>query len=197
MTNMDENAIHYDHKVIAISGLKGCGKNTFARAIRKVMHEKRVPVMRREFAYANRLKQAVKIMWDLNEDQIEGFLKEVPDPRWGVTPRRIMQHIRTEHARVLCNDVHRILLERDIKMFQDATVNSLSIVTDLRFENELDGCLEHGYTTILLSRCQKVHSSEQGLFHRESEFDYSFFNDKGVDHWEVLAEKVLEDLGIL
>lgn len=202
------------HNVIAISGLKGCGKNAFSRSIKKAIKNSNKEVKLKEFSYANRLKKASKIMWGLTDSQVNGSLKEAVDDRWGVTPRKILQHIGTEHARVLCNDVHKTLLEKDIKDWQNLKKghNTVATITDLRFDNELDGCIDNRFTTVLLSRPgfvpekpkwwqrlmgKKVHLSEKGLFHRAHEFDYVYHNDRGVEYWDYLAEITLQDLGIL
>lgn len=76
-------------QIIAICGLKRCGKDTLADYIVDKYGFVKVKI-------ADPLKQICKNLFQLSEDQVETDAKEVIDPRWGVAPRRLMQFVGTE-----------------------------------------------------------------------------------------------------
>jgi len=80
--------------IIGLIGIKRSGKDTFADYIvEKYGYEK--------YSFAGPLKDACKIMFCLNNEQIDGNLKEVIDPRFGISPRHMFQFMGTEVMREL------------------------------------------------------------------------------------------------
>ena len=79
--------------IIGISGRKRHGKDEIANALssRGVLR----------VAFADELKRYAMELWDLSFEQMYGGneVREVIDPRWGVTPRFIMQQFGTEVGR--------------------------------------------------------------------------------------------------
>lgn len=76
-------------RVIAICGLKQSGKDTIADFLVSQYGYKKVRI-------AETLKEMCTMLFGLNQDQIEGSMKDQVDTRWGVSPRQIMQFFGTE-----------------------------------------------------------------------------------------------------
>lgn len=182
--------------IIGVAGRRKVGKDTFVGAISQelpcsvAVHSKR---------FAGPLKRACKELWDLSDEQIDGSLKETVDPRWGVTPRQIMQHMGTEHGRHLFPDVHIKRLQFEIAKVK---VPAFVLVTDLRFRNEFDALVQMGARTVLLEREGFVygegetHPSETDLLPYLDRFDFKVRNDEGKDAWNKFARLILEGLGV-
>jgi len=74
---------------VGLLGNKGCGKDTLADYL--VKENQFI-----KYSFADPVKEIAKIMFNLNEEQLNGNLKEVIDDRWGVSPRVMFQRIGTE-----------------------------------------------------------------------------------------------------
>lgn len=81
-------------KIIGIAGKKRHGKDVLAAVLGS--HGKVVRI-----AFADELKRYAMQLWDLSFEQLYGSDrdKETVDPRWGLTPRFIMQQFGTEVGR--------------------------------------------------------------------------------------------------
>ena len=89
-------------KVIGITGLKRSGKDTIGGIFVKKYNYTRL-------AFADPLKNIVKIMFNFNNEQLNGDLKEVEDEYWNVTPRKTMQFmgdILRTHMNELIPDIN-------------------------------------------------------------------------------------------
>ena len=79
--------------IIGIAAPKGGGKDTAADYLIKCMP------WRKKVSFADPLKTMLQVGLDLSEAQLWGDLKEEVDPRYGVTPRYLMQTLGTEWGR--------------------------------------------------------------------------------------------------
>jgi hypothetical protein len=114
------------------------------------------------------------------ERMIEGDLKEVPSNHLcGKTPRHAMQSLGTEWGRDLIGE----------NLWVDATIAKLStlpnaVVTDCRFQNELEAIQAIGGTTIRINSVgdnineNDVHESETNV--DLLRVDSEFYNDKRI-----------------
>jgi dephospho-CoA kinase len=75
--------------IIAITGLCRSGKDEIANYLAQNHRFKLCKV-------ASALKQAIKVIFNMTDDQVEGHLKEVVDDRWGISPRQALQFIGTD-----------------------------------------------------------------------------------------------------
>ena len=120
-------------RLVGLMGKKGHGKNALAEAIRERSADRAV-----ELAFAGPLKSAAGMIFHLNTRQLHGDMKEEEDPRWGKTPREIMQLFGTEVGRAIDPDVWiksaRIAVEAVWK--RDPKV--IVVITDVRFQNEAE-----------------------------------------------------------
>lgn len=132
-------------RVIGITGLAGSGKSTVARILENYGYTR--------YAFADPLKKSVQAIFGFSDEQLWGDLKEVVDPRWGVTPRRVLQHIGTEHHRD--NPVPGIQGSIWIKCFEnavDANPTQLFVVEDVRFVDEANAIHKMGGIVIRVVR---------------------------------------------
>lgn len=116
-------------QVLLLGHRKRAGKDTLARFL----------VERHGFirlAYADKLKDVVCDLFRFNDEQREGSLKEVVDPRYGFTPRHAFQIVGTEHMRSLYPKVWTDYLFLSQIPQLVAQGHEKFAITDLRFENE-------------------------------------------------------------
>jgi hypothetical protein len=89
-------------------------------------------------SFADPLKEACRIIYLLNDEQLYGDLKEVIDPRWGKTPRELMQLTGTEAIRDQVDDKVWIKnLEYRVAEYAATNPNGRVVVPDMRFINEI------------------------------------------------------------
>lgn len=130
-----------NHLIVGFSGYAGSGKDFCGcrlnrEAINKGIHSK-------TYALASPIKLHCNAMFGWDERHSNGSLKEVVDPFWGFSPRHAYQTFGTEWARThLRKDIWLKFMERQFSIHkQEAEAlgkDSLFIVTDVRFQNELD-----------------------------------------------------------
>ena len=126
-------------KVIGICGKKRAGKDTVGEIIQKnINHYSCI------YHMAKPLKESVKILYDLNYEQLHGFSKDIIDDRWGLSPRQIMQKFGTD---ILRNQIDKdffiihldhFLKVKNSKNNMNHTEVDAIIVPDIRFQNEID-----------------------------------------------------------
>jgi hypothetical protein len=76
-------------RIVAICGAKRAGKDSIARVLQEEYGYEHLQISRR-------LKEACQVLFGFTADQLESDAKETADPRWGVSPRRVMQYLGTE-----------------------------------------------------------------------------------------------------
>lgn len=120
--------------VVAICGRKQHGKDCAAMSLVATgfCHEK----------FASPLKQACALLFSFDDDQVHGAKKDAVDPRWGKTPREILQFVGTEMFQYKMQEIlpdvgrgfwARSLVERIARSDADRFV-----ISDMRFQHELD-----------------------------------------------------------
>jgi len=127
-------------RIIAICGAKRSGKDVLAEHIVKQYHYERV-------AFANPLKQAVKALFNFNDEQVETDIKDVVDEKWGITPRAALQFFGTEmmqeKIQELLPDIKRNFFANTLKNYiashRDADGQKTSfVISDMRFLHEYE-----------------------------------------------------------
>lgn len=155
--------------IIAICGYKRSGKDTLANIISEKYGHKHIKI-------ASKLKEIVQTLFSFTYDQIENDAKEQVDPRWGITPRQVMQFVGTEmfqyKLQEIMPDVKRSFWIRGL-------VASLSptdkvVISDLRFKHEYEELKKLGVYVIKVTRPDLI--SLQDTHPSETEF-----NDIPVD----------------
>lgn len=138
-------------RLIGITGRKRSGKDTIGGMIYASAPEKW-----HVKAFAWKLKAIVQDVYDFNDEQIHGALKEVPDPRYPrpdgtcLTPREAMEKCGTEFARSCYPDTW---VDRGLRQARDITRSGNGpgfepydgvVITDVRFINEAKKIVDAG-----------------------------------------------------
>lgn len=124
--------------VVAICGTRGSGKDSVAA------------ILSQEAGFVNHklarpLKDAMRGLFSLDAAHVDGELKDVVHPAWGVTPRVLMQWFGTE---VMQHELVKVVPSVGRRFWADRLVDSLTqedakaVVTDMRFQHELDALRE-------------------------------------------------------
>lgn len=113
--------------IIGFTGLAGSGKDTCAHMASK--HR-----LASSHAFVRPLKSAMRELFGLSEAQLYGNQKEVVDPRWGKTPRELLQWFGTDVVR---NQFDQDFFLKRMKSDLDSALD-VALVTDVRFDNEAE-----------------------------------------------------------
>jgi hypothetical protein len=142
-------------KIVGLCGMAGSGKGT----VGNILVEKHgfVPL-----SFAEPLKDAVARIFSWDRTLLEGdsqesrTWRELPCPFWSkvfgkpITPRYILQYIGTDVFRNIVNK--NVWVESLIKKIDDAPDGSKFVITDVRFENEMDRIRSIGGVLVLVQR---------------------------------------------
>lgn len=137
--------------VVGLVGTKGVGKDTAAR----ILVEKHAFQARK---FAQPIKAACAILFQVPESHFEGPEKEAVVPRHGLSPRQMMQLVGT--------DMFRTIVHRDfwVRHFEDWVAeqepDAKIVVTDVRFANEVDAIRRLGGTVVRIVRASSDHGSD-------------------------------------
>ncbi len=131
--------------LIGLSGKSGSGKSTVAEYLRE-QHQYH------QFALATALKDVVGTAFAMTEDHLHGPLKEEVDPRWGVSPRYLLQWLGTEILRRRWPDIWIRHLRQDIMDFLSTNGQKNIVVADVRFRDEAEALKAMGAVLWRLER---------------------------------------------
>ena len=107
-------------------GITGCARSGKDTAADYIMHF--YPEMAK-MSFADPLKNMIRVGLGLSDEQLYGDEKEIVDPRYGQSPRHIMQTLGTEWGRQL--------IDPDLWLkTMDLYIQPFTIIPDVRFENE-------------------------------------------------------------
>ena len=174
-------------RVIALTGKKWSGKDT---AIECVEDHTRL-------AYADPLKYAAMHLFDLTYEQVfDETWKDVVDPRYGKTPRQLLQLLGTDWVRNLFDKDHfvKLLRAKLMKEILDRRGRGGTIfISDSRFDNEVKPARDVCGKVVHIRRPQTeqscdTHESEAGI--SKELIDFHLLNDS--DDKETLWQKMRE-----
>lgn len=181
-------------KIIAICGLKRSGKDTIADTLCQHYGYEKVKI-------ATPLKDALKILFQFTDAQVEGGEKDAIDPRWGVEPRRLMQFIGTEVMQfqlqeVLPNLGRKFWIQRLIEEHISMN-NKMIVIPDLRFKHEYELLSKHNTVFWRVERYETemnrdTHSSEQEYM--DIPVQYIFKNNGSKERLENTVIDVINQL---
>lgn len=137
--------------LIGITGRKQVGKDTAAKYLCR--RHKFI-----KYAFAQPLKEACKLLFLLSGDQLhDNILKETLDPRWQMTPRQIMQMIGTDIFR---DHVDKEFWTKRFQMWLDSQDHENIVISDVRFQNEVDIIKKNGGYVLEVQRHHGLASSD-------------------------------------
>jgi hypothetical protein len=94
---------------------------------------------------AQPVKDAVRVLYGWTDHHIEGNLKDIPDPRFDVTPRSAMIHLTDVMKK-------RHGPEFFSKRLLDVWDGTSAIITDVRYQEDLDMLRARGAVFVLIER---------------------------------------------
>lgn len=156
-------------KIIGLMGAAGSGKSTAAKYLAEKFQGKR-------YSLADPLKEIAMRTFGFSREQCYGTQaqKETVDPRYGFSPRWLLQRLGTEGCRaVLGESVWTDALLRRIAFEKPA----LAIVEDVRFINEAVAIRAAGGVVWRLAVQGQSHSNDDGSHASEREWMDAPFDD--------------------
>jgi hypothetical protein len=171
--------------IVGVTGRKFNGKDTVGKILSDRYGYIRV-------AFADSLKEACRSIFHFTDEQLYGKDKEVIDEYWKIAPRHIFQFVGTELFR---EQISRLMpwvekniwiksVEKQIQDIKDKNKDARIVVTDVRFQNEVDAVRKLGGIVIRVKRPSlkddtDTHSSELEI--DELDVDIDIINDSSVD----------------
>lgn len=151
-------------KIIGLAGRARTGKDTVANLFANT---------HRVVRFAQPVKDAVKVLYGWNDDNVETGLKDQVDPKWGLSPRSAMIHMAQTTRLFAAND---FFVKRLFENWDGAPI----VIADVRYKHEVDAIHERGGITIKITR-QGITRHEIEFTVDELETTYQVTNDGSLD----------------
>jgi len=185
--------------LIAVLGKKRSGKDTFSDyIINKYGFLK--------YSFADPLKKGIQCFFNLTDEQLNNQeLKEIIDPRWGVSPRRLFQVIGTD---IFQHSLQKFIPELEIesrkhwvilfKQWYEKYNSENIIISDGRFLHEIEEIKKLGGKVIKIIRPMTkiedndIHQSENEIDTiPDSLIDHTIINDGTLNDFYNMIDKLL------
>ena len=135
--------------IIGLTGYKGSGKSEVAKYLS--LHYGFT-----DLSFAAILKRAMNVTFDWPDEYgTDPKLKEVVDPRWGISPRQAYQYYGTEVIREgfpSAFPMFGLLVGSDFwikRLFADLDPSKDYTISDVRFQNEVDAVSKKGIVAMV------------------------------------------------
>lgn len=185
--------------ILGLLARRTYGKDTIADYLVKSYSYKKVSI-------ASPLKEACRVLFNFNDDQLYGNSKETIDPNWGVAPRNIYQYLGTDIFR---NDIEKIIpgigdnfwinnikIQYEKALKEDNNVNF--VIADVRFQNEVDIIHQLGGKVIKIERNLNInnttdtHESEKNIDFI-SNYNFLIENNGSLDELYSKVNKLIKE----
>lgn len=172
------NGLNRTRMLIGFMAKKQHGKDTAADyLVQKYDYSK--------LSFADPLKEGCRQLFGFNDEQLYGGKKEEIDPFWGISPRTVLQFVGTDLCR---REMDRIIpgigngfwvssLKKKYIDMKKSNPNVKVVVSDVRFQNEVDAIHELGGTVV---KVERTGFGENDKDNHESEKNIDLIND--YDH---------------
>lgn len=174
------------------------GKDTVAGYL-----EKKFPGRVKRVAFADELKKYAMLIFGLSEEQCFGSkeIKETADPRYGKSPRQILQEFG-EKMRDIYEDiwVDKVLYEKIPQLREEGFTHF--VISDVRYPNEADKVIFEGGHVVRLHRdaggtaVGSNHASETSM-NDYPHIDFEVENNGTLEELFTSIDRILEDIGWL
>jgi len=124
-------------KIIGLAGRAGSVKDTVATLFTDT---------HRVVRFAQPVKDAIKVLYGWNDDDVETGLKDQVDPKWDLTPRSAMVHLAQTTRMFAAND---FFVKR---LFDSWDGKTPIVIPDVRYKHEVDAIHARGGITIKITR---------------------------------------------
>ena len=129
--------------IIGLSGLKRVGKDTFASYF---------PPNFTRMAFAEPLKRAAAIIYDVLPEAFDDNLKDATNEKWGITHRDMLINVAQKMREVDPDHWVRLMEARIINTYAQGLTNQHILITDVRQSNELEMIEQLGGAVYLVQR---------------------------------------------
>jgi len=152
-----------------------------------------------EYSFAQPLKRGLQLIFRLSDAQIYGAVeKNEVDPRWGVTPRYLLQQIGTELFRNNITKYIDVSADIWIQNFH-RWLNKQSrpvVVSDCRFQDELDALRKAGINVYRIIRPNNINFTTMGGHSSETQqdmlvVDKEIINSGTIEQLWQMVEKLI------
>lgn len=172
------------------------GKDTAASYL-----EKKHPGKVKRVAFADKLKQMAMDVFGLTQEQCYGAVevKEAVDPRYGLSPREIMQGIGEKMREIYPAIWVDTVFNSTIPELEQQGYNCV-VISDVRYPNEGDKVHEHGGFVVRIDRKSggtsvgASHSSETAMANYE-DFDFIVENNGTFEGFFEQIDRMMEEIG--
>jgi hypothetical protein len=179
--------------LIGFLGQKRVGKDTCADyLVEKYGFQK--------YAMATPMKDAIKIIFKLSDEQLYGNAKEIVDPRWGVTPRELMNFIGVDTLKIRLPELYPQIGDvyvKHLEIILQENPESSFAMSDLRFQTDVDAIKKLGGIIVKVTRPQLInkdqHISEKGIENIHG-IDYEIVNDSSVAGLQVKVKEIIQKI---
>lgn len=182
--------------IIGFTGTKYSGKDTGADYLVKNYGFVK-------YSMAKPLKDACKVLFNFDDEQLYTSKKEEVDDRWGVSPRMVLQFLGTD---LLRNNLEKLLpgIGGDfwIKLFslwyKKQPKGTRVVISDIRFENEEQHVHKNDGYLIRANRGKNkykdMHESEKGI--AKLKVDCDIINDKDKQYYYDEIDKFMKSVKV-
>jgi len=166
--------------MIGLLGRKHVGKDTVADyLVYKYKYQ--------QLSFARPLKEGVKILFGFSSAQIYGDGRDIIDQRYHLTPREILHFMGTEVIRRKFGEDFWIR-----QAINDALPRKI-IISDVRFQNEVDIIKKMGGIVIKLDREGLERDSSEDQIDLVCEYDHLIKNNHSVQELYSELDRILEE----
>ena len=152
-------------------------------------------------AFADKVKQVAMLLFGLSHDQCFGSVsvKEKIDPRYGLTPREILQGIGEKMREIYPTIWVDTLFNTTIPELQKDGYDFF-VISDVRYPNEADAIHKQGGAVVKVERdgsgvsVGASHSSETSM-RNYREFDFVVKNNSTLEEYFSKIDTVVEEIG--
>ncbi len=171
------------------------GKDTAAEYL-----EKKYPGRVKRVGFADKLKEICMLLYGLSYEQCYGpkEIKEAIDPRYGLSPRAIMQGVGQKMREVYPDIWIDTVFNTTIPEFEKEGYDCF-VISDVRYPNEGDKILAAGGTLVKVLRAHAGvevgadHSSETSM-QDYRDFDFIIDNNGTFEEYFGKLDKLMEEI---
>ena len=152
----------------------------------------------RKHSLADVMKEACRVIFGWTDKHLYGELKEVIDPRYGISPRHALQTLGTEWGQYKLSEYDSFKETTGRKLWVNSLLNRVhgdTVISDVRFPHEAEAIRERGGFIIRVNRDYPVdltHESERAVDDIEPDFFVDNFGT--LSDLEILVVSMLKDV---
>jgi hypothetical protein len=158
-----------------------------------------------QYFFAKPVKDACKVIFDLSDEQLYGDLKETVDERWGISPREMLQTFGTEIMQyefgnklpAFKDKIYRSFWVEKFKNWYKQNSSQNIVISDVRFQHELDALRELNATIIKVDASKRIKSTDNHLSENELndvEPDFIVYNNGTLSDFEHVVIELMDQI---